>query len=81
MEINKWELVIHLSLDESYALKETSTMHGIRVFKETHTKRNKAGFAIGKPKTVYYIEGDARNFNTIDDLIKAVFEKTKSTTQ
>ncbi len=71
----EWELVIHLSLDKSFARKDSALVHGVKVYKEIHTKRDEAGFPKGKPKTIYYMEGDERNFKTPDELIKAVLKK------
>lgn len=72
----EWNLVIHLALDKSYARKDEATTHGVKVYKETHTRRSSTGMAVGKPETIYYMEDDERNFDTPEELIKAILEET-----
>lgn len=65
MKKTEWKLVIHLSADESYS---------VNAFRETHTRRGNNE----KSKTIFYMEGDPRKFDTLDKLIKYIFDKVKS---
>lgn len=71
----KWKMVSHMALKNQYHGQYADVELGVT--KETITKRTNGGYGIGKCKTFYFIDGDAREFLSAEDLVDAYNEKFK----
>jgi len=69
----KWKMVSHMALKNQYHGQYADT--DIGVTKETITNRTNGGYGIGKSKIFYFIDGDAREFLSAEDLVNAYNEK------
>ena len=71
----KWKMESHLSLKNQYHSQYSDKELGVT--RETITNRTMGGYGIGKSKDYFFIDNDAREFLTIDDLVDAYNEKFK----
>lgn len=69
----KWKMVSHMALKNQYHGQYADTEIGVT--KETITNRTNGGYGIGNSKSFYFIDGDAREFLSTEDLVNAYNEK------
>ena len=68
----KWKMVSHMALKNQYHAQYADTELGVT--KEVITNRTTGGYGIGKAKAFYFIDKDAREFLSAEDLVNAYNE-------
>ena len=66
-------MVSHMALKNQYHAQYADTELGVT--KEVITNRTNGGYGIGKAKAFYFIDKDAREFLSAEDLVNAYNEK------
>ena len=68
----KWKMVSHMALKNQYYAQYADAELGVT--KEVITNRTNGGYGIGKTKEFYFIDKDAREFLSAEDLVNAYNE-------
>ena len=70
-----WQFNSHYSTEKEHGLLHTAEYKGVSIRRETHTKYRDG--KPGKSETIYWTPDDKKNYQTLDELLKAIDKEVK----
>ena len=72
----EFEYVSGLTLEDAYCRMYKCVVEGVDLFKETYTKRNEGGYAVGGGSVQYHFGEaiDKTTFETLEEAVKYIKE-------